>query len=138
MTNTSLAPHLNFRGQAREVLSFYRSVLGGDLALVTYGDAQAAQDPAQTDEILFGQLTSPGGLVVMAYDVQRGLAYDQGVNSLYLSLRCATAEEVQAFWAGLREGAEIEQDLGPSGWSPLYGKLRDRFGVVWVIDLIVP
>jgi PhnB protein len=27
--------------------------------------------------------------------------------------------------------------LAPAGWSPLYGMLRDRFGVVWVLDVAV-
>jgi PhnB protein len=28
--------------------------------------------------------------------------------------------------------------FGPASFSPLYGKLTDRFGVTWIIDVIVP
>lgn len=31
--------HLNFRGDARAALDFYRSVFGGDLTVITYEDA---------------------------------------------------------------------------------------------------
>ena len=33
--------HLNFRGDAREALDFYRSVFGGRTVVVTYKDAGA-------------------------------------------------------------------------------------------------
>lgn len=130
-----VTPHLNFRGDAREALDFYASVFGGTASIVTYAEMQAPHDPAQADLVVFGQVEAPSGIRVMAYDVQTALPYDQGVNSLYLSVRCQSADEIESFWAGLCVGAEVEQDLGPSGWSPLYGKLRDRFGVVWVLDV---
>jgi PhnB protein len=38
-------------------------------------------------------------------------------------------------WDGLQEGAEVRQPLGSSAWSPLAGQLRDRFGVVWALDV---
>ncbi|RZK89178.1 MAG: VOC family protein, partial [Methylobacterium sp.] len=37
----------------------------------------------------------------------------------------------------LRAGASILQPLGASAWSPLYGMLTDRFGVTWVLDVMV-
>ncbi|BDZ52156.1 hypothetical protein GCM10025867_43970 [Frondihabitans sucicola] len=79
--SASLTPHLNFRGDARAALDFYRSVFGGDVVIVTYADAQAVQDPAQADQVMFGQVEAPSGVRVMAYDVQSALPYDQGVNS---------------------------------------------------------
>jgi PhnB protein len=38
----------------------------------------------------------------------------------------------------LSEGAEIRQPLAPSAWAPLAGQLRDRFGVVWQLDVAAP
>ena len=46
-----------------------------------------------------------------------------------------TAHEVmKARWAGLCEGGQVLQPLGASGWSSLYGMVKDRFGVTWVMD----
>lgn len=127
-------PHLNFRGDARAALALYHSVLGGDVVLVTYADAHAVQDAAEADQVLFGQVS--GGLgSVMAYDVPARLPWDQGANAFYVSLRGTSGAEVTACWAGLAEGGTVVQELAPSGWSPLYGMLRDRFGVVWVLDV---
>jgi PhnB protein len=32
----------------------------------------------------------------------------------------------------------VLQDPGPSVFTPLYGKLTDRFGVTWIIGVAVP
>jgi len=125
--------HLNFRGDARAALEFYRSVFGGELTLVSYGDAGVPDVPAE--QIMWGQVQGDEGFHVMAYDVPANLPWDQGVNSFFVSVRGKSAEEITTYWKGLAEGATVVQDLGPAGWAPLYGMLKDRFGVVWVLDV---
>lgn len=132
-----VTPHLNFRGQAREALTFYREALGGELAVVTYADAHAVQDPDEADQVMWGQVVAASGARVMAYDVPGATAYDAGTIPFFVSLRGDDADEVAALWSGLADGATVLQDLGPSGWAPLYGMLRDRFGVTWVLDVAV-
>jgi PhnB protein len=127
--------HLNFRGDARSALELYRSVFGGELTLVTYRDAHAVQDPSEADQVMWGQVQAPSGFHVMAYDVPSRLPYEAGVNPVFVSVRGADADEITACWRGLAAGATIVQDLAPAGWSALYGMLRDRFGVVWVLDV---
>jgi PhnB protein len=130
--------HLNFRGQARAALSFYQTVFGGDLALMTYQDAHAVQDPAEAEQIMWGQVAAPSGFRVMAYDVPSRLPWNRGENSFFVSVRVDTADELSALWARLSEGAVVVAPLAPSGWTPLYGMLVDRFGVTWVLDVAVP
>lgn len=127
--------HLNFRGDARAALELYQSVFGGELALVTYQDAHAAQDPAEATQIMWGQVQADNGFHVMAYDVPGRLPYETGVNPVFVSVRGTDADELTGYWNGLSAGATVVQDLAPAGWSPLYGMLRDRFGVVWVLDV---
>jgi PhnB protein len=128
--------HLNFRGDARAALEFYRSVFGGDLAAITYKDAGNVQDPAEADQVMWGQVVTDDGFHVMAYDVPARLPYDQGENSFFLSVRGETAQEITAYWEKLSAGATIVQPLAPAQWAPLYGMLKDRFGVVWVMDVV--
>jgi PhnB protein len=127
--------HLNFRGDARAALEFYQSVFGGHLSVVTYKDAGNAQDPAEADQVMWGQLVADSGFHVMAYDVPSRLPWDRGENSFFLSLRGETTEEITAYWEKLSDGAGVAQPLGPAQWAPLYGMLTDRFGVVWVVDV---
>ncbi|MET8003680.1 VOC family protein [Nonomuraea glycinis] len=128
--------HLNFRGDARAALEFYRSVFGGDLAVVTYKDAGNVQDPAEADQVMWGQVVTDDGFHVMAYDVPARLPYDQGENSFFLSVRGESAQEITAYWEKLTAGATVVQPLAPAQWASLYGMLKDRFGVVWVMDVV--
>lgn len=126
--------HVNFTGQAAQALQYWGEVLGGEVVVVPYG--AFAEDPSQADEIIWGQVSTPGGLRVMAYDVQRSLPHDAGANPFYLSLESTDADEIRAVWDAFTDGSQVHVPLGPSAFSPLYGKLTDRFGVVWVISVV--
>ncbi|BET52494.1 MULTISPECIES: VOC family protein [Streptomyces] len=128
--------HLNFRGDAREALTFYRSAFGGDLTLVTYKDAGTVQDPDAADQVMFGQVATADGLCVMAYDVPSDLPWNQGENAFFVSVRGESSDEITAYWQKLAEGATVLRPLGAAQWAPLYGMLRDRFGVTWVLDVV--
>lgn len=128
--------HLNFRGDARAALEFYQSVFGGELAVVSYLDAHNVQDPSEADQVMWGQVQGGNGIHLMAYDVPVRLPFEPGVNPVFVSVRGDDPEEITSYWKGLADGAEIVADLGPAGWSPLYGMLKDRFGVTWVLDVV--
>lgn len=128
--------HLNFRGDARAALEFYRSVFGGALAVVTYKDAGNVQEPAEADQVMWGQVLADDGFHVMAYDVPSRMPWNRGENAFFLSLRGETTQEITAYWEKLSEGATVVQPLAPAQWAPLYGMLKDRFGVVWVVDVV--
>lgn len=130
--------HLNFNGQARAALDFYHAIFNGQQTLVTYAQAGRGADAADPAHILWGQVTGEDGIALMAYDVQAGLDFDPGEKAFFVSLRGDDADTIAALWNGLADGATIVQPLAPSFWSPLYGMLRDRFGVTWVVDVAVP
>lgn len=128
--------HVNFRGDAQEALEFYQSVFGGEITLVSYRNAQNVQDPSEADQIMWGQVSGDSGFHLMAYDVPARTPWEQGQNSFFVSIRGTSADEITSYWKGLSAGATIVQELAPAGWAPLYGMLEDRFGVVWVLDVI--
>jgi PhnB protein len=129
--------HLNFRGDARAALEFYQSVFGGDIAIITYKDAQSIQDPSEADQVMWGQVVASSGFQVMAYDVPSQRPWDQGKNAFFVSVRgdSGAVHEITALWEKLSVGSTITQPLAPAGWSPLYGMLKDRFGITWVLDV---
>lgn len=76
--------HLNFRGDAREALTFYQSVFGGQLMTATYGQIGVPADSAHSDRavftpvdpsspdaehLAFGMLAADSGFRLAAYDV---------------------------------------------------------------------
>ncbi|TPW78293.1 VOC family protein [Schumannella sp. 10F1B-5-1] len=128
-------PHLNFAGQAREALEFYGTALGAQPVMMTYGQMGAVDDPAWADRIVWGQVETASGVRVMAFDVWPHQTWNQGENAFYVYLSGDDADEITAIWEGLVDGAEIRQPLGASAWSPLAGQLKDRFGVIWALDV---
>lgn len=127
--------HLNFNGAARAALAFYQDAFDGHLAVVTYQDAGQAADATAPDAVLWGQVTTPSGLRLMAYDVQAARPWHPGDNAVYVVVEGSTAAGITAPWEKLRAGATILQELAPSPWSPLYGMLKDRFGITWVLSI---
>ena len=146
ITNTT---HLNFRGDARPALEFYRSVFGGQIVIRTYGDFGMPAEAPGADDVVFGMVVSDNGFRVMAYDVpgpadasariadttrrENGMTITGA--SFFVSVRGETLDEVQRFWDGLSDGASIVEPLAASQWSPGFGMLTDRFGVSWVLDV---
>jgi PhnB protein len=143
--------HLNFDGQARAALEFYRSVFGGEITIATYGDFGMPQDVPGADRVVFGQVEADSGFSVMAYDApspaEPSLAAapasisrrENGVtltnSPFFVAVRGDSVDEVRALWKGLLKGAGIVQDFGPAPWAPAFGMLTDRFGVTWVLDV---
>ena len=129
--------HLNFRGEARAALDFYHAVFGGEIMAMSYADAHAVQNPDEADQIMWGQVESAAGFHVMAYDVPGAMSYDAGTIPVFVSIRGDDEAELRGYWDRLSEKAEIVQPLAPATWSPLYGMLKDRFGVTWVLDVAI-
>ena len=50
--NVRLNPYLGFRDNAREAMTFYESVFGGELTISTFGDFHASEDPAEQDKVM--------------------------------------------------------------------------------------
>ena len=141
--------HLNFRGEARAALEFYRSVFGGHAVITTYPELGMPADAPGADRVVFGLVTADSGFRIMAYDAlgetTRGIIgggrthrennatlTDQAV---FVSLSAATLAELQPLWHALAVDAAVIEPLAASTWSPGFGMLTDRFGVTWSVTV---
>jgi PhnB protein len=141
--------HLNFRGQAREALEFYRSVFGGQINVVTYGDFGMPAEAPGAKNVVFGEVVAENGFRVMAYDVpgadgplpenapatrrENGTTVTE--ERFFLAVRGESVDEVTPIWSGLADGAAVIEAFGPAQWAPAFGMLTDRFGVTWIVDV---
>ncbi|MDM7830414.1 VOC family protein [Cellulomonas edaphi] len=133
---TTLNPYLGFRDQARDALTFYHSVFGGDLTISTFAEFHASEDPSEADNVMHGQLEGPGGLVLMASDTPKSMAYTPGsAHSVSLSGGAADQAELTRFWEGLSDGATITMPLAVAPWGDTFGMLVDKFGVSWLVNI---
>lgn len=132
---TQLNPYLNFHGRAREAMEFYHSVLGGELTSNTFADFQMpgiAED--EVNNIMHSQITTPGGLTLMASDVPASIPLpDQSF--ITVSLSGSDETELRGYWDGLSAGAEIAMPLEAAPWGDAFGQLTDKFGVSWLVNI---
>jgi PhnB protein len=102
---------------------------------MNYADMGYVPDPAEAELVVWGQVAGQNGFRVMAYDVPSSRPWSQGDDPFFVSVRGTDREELTAYWGKLADGATVLQPLGPAQWAPLYGMLKDRFGVTWVLDI---
>jgi PhnB protein len=134
-----LNPYLGFKDNAREAMEFYHSVFGGELAISTFAELRASQDPAEDNLIMHSQLTIEGGLVLMGSDTPERMEYKPGTN-ISVSLSGENADEtiLTGYWNGLIVGANVTQPLASAPWGDQFGMCVDKFGITWLINIAGP
>lgn len=131
-----LNPYVNFRGQAREAVTFYQSVLGGEVELSTFGELGMGDDPATKDLVMHSQLVADD-FWLMVSDAPPDQPTDDGSNNS-ISLSGDDDERLTRAYEGLVEGGRVIEPLARSPWGDKFGMLVDRFGVTWLVNISGP
>ena len=127
-----LYPYLGFRDNAREAMTFYQSVFGGELDVSTFAD-HASADPTEQHKIMHSQLETPDGLVLMASDTPAGMEYrpHAGVS---VSLSGDDEPRLRGYWERLSEGGTVMMPFEKAPWGATFGMCVDRFGTNWMVN----
>jgi PhnB protein len=128
-----LNPYLSFKDSAREAMSFYQSVLGGELTVSTFAEFQASDDPAEADKVMHSQLETPDGLVLMGADTPNAMEYrpQAGVS---VSLSGDDEARLRGYWDRLSEGGTVTMPFEKAPWGDTFGMCVDRFGTSWMVN----
>ena len=129
-----LNPYLQFVGNAREAIEFYKEVFGGELTTSTFGSFGQA-DPAIADKIMHAQLETANGYTLMASDMPPGTEFKPG-NTSTISLSGTDAADLRGYWEKLSAGGNVVMPLEKQMWGDEYGQCVDRFGVSWMVDIV--
>src|SRR6185436_10154431 len=101
-----LNPYLNFEDSAREAMTFYQSVLGGELTVSTFGEFHASEDPTEQDKVMHAQLETEDGFVLMAADTPNAMEH-QPQAGVSVSLSGDGEAKLRGYWDGLSAGATV-------------------------------
>ncbi|CCH78765.1 conserved hypothetical protein [Nostocoides japonicum T1-X7] len=130
---SKLNPYVQFTDNAREALTFYAGVLGGEPTISTFGEF-GAQDESYAGLVMHGQLETPAGFTIMASDTPPGMERSEG-SSITISLSGDDAEALRGYFAGLSEGGTVGMPLEKQMWGDEFGQLTDKFGIGWLVNI---
>jgi PhnB protein len=132
MTARSIQPYLFFNGRCEEALEFYRKSLGAEVtALIRYQDSPSpTKIPGYDNKILHANFQI-GDTQIMASD-------GNGNNTLNfegfaLTLNVTTEAEAERLFKALEDGGQVVTPLAETFYSPCFGMITDRFGILWMI-----
>lgn len=131
-------PHINFNGNAEEAFTFYKSVLGGEFAMIMrFKDLSNPGFPIaekEANKIMHIALTV-GTNVLMGNDVPEILGrVNENENRSKISISAESKEEAGRLFNGLSAGGEIEMPISDSPWGSYFGMFRDKYGIEWMVD----
>jgi PhnB protein len=135
-----IQPYLSFEGRCEEALEFYRKALGAEVTQVMRlkeapGAMESGMVPPGSENKIMHSVLKIGESIVMATDgrMQGGPKFE----GISLSVQVKTEAEADKYFAGLVEGGEVTMPLAATFWSPKFGMLKDKFGVHWMVNVMV-
>lgn len=131
-------PHINFNGNAEEAFHFYKSVFGGEFAMIMrFKDMSSPENPVSEHEAnKVMHIALPiGQNILMGNDVPEILGrVDENENRSKISVSAETREEADRLFNGLSAGGTIEVPISDSPWGSYFGMFRDKYGIEWMVD----
>jgi PhnB protein len=131
-------PHINFNGNAEEAFNFYKSVFGGEFAMVIrFKDMASPEFPmAENEANKIMHIALPiGKNVLMGNDVPESMGrVNENENRSKISVSAESKEEADKIFSGLSTGGSIEVPIGDSLWGSYFGMFRDKYGIEWMVD----
>lgn len=132
----NLNPYINWRGQAREAMEFYRSVLGGQLDVMTFADMGGTESgvaEAEVDWVMHSALTVSDSVVLMGADHPSHVPGEPRTQQV--SISGDDDATLRGWWDGLSDGATILAPLEQAPWGDSFGMLSDKYGVDWMVNI---
>ena len=132
-----LNAYINFKGNCREAFEFYRSVFGGEFAILeTFrnGPPDMSIPEDEMDNIM--HVSFPiGDSVLMGSDVPYGfgMTHIQGSN-FSISVGPDSREEADRLFGRLSEGGTVSMPMGDMFWGSYFGACTDKFGINWQVN----
>lgn len=139
MNHTStINPYLNFNGRCEEAIEFYKQAIGIKVdMLMHFKDApdKSMMKPGTENKVMHASL-SLGDTKVMASD--GGCDEKSGFQGFHLSLNAPDVATSEKAFKALSEGGQVHMPLAKTFFSPSFGMLMDKFGLMWMVYVPEP
>jgi PhnB protein len=132
-------PYIHFNGNAEEAFTFYKSVFGGNFAMVMrFKDMSNPDFPTPENEankIMHITLAIGKHDLLMGSDTPSSFGtHNLNETRSKISISAESKEEADQLFSGLSVGGTIEMPIMDSPWGSYFGMFRDKFGIEWMVD----
>ena len=135
MTQVSVQTYLFFDGNTEQALDYYQSTLGAEVEFMMRFNQSPEPVPGlpegHEDRIMHATFRI-GDTALMASD---GLGPDSGREGFSLSINTDSEQQARSWFDALAEDGEVIMPLEKTFWAPLFGMIKDSFGVSWMINV---
>lgn len=134
-----ISPYIHFNGNAEEAFNFYKSVFGGEFAMmVRYKDMPIPGSIAEDNEankIMHIALPIGKSSILMGSDTPAALGkHSENETRSKISVSAESKDEADRIFNGLAVDGSVEMPIMDSPWGSYFGMLRDKFGIEWMVD----
>ena len=132
-------PYIHFNGNTEEAFTFYKSVFGGEFAMISrFKDFSNPEFPiSESDANKIMNIALPIGKhsILMASDTPKSLGvHNENETRSKISISAESKEEANKLFNGLSTGGQIEFPISDSPWGSYFGMFRDKYGIEWMVD----
>ncbi len=135
-TGPAVQPYLFFDGRCEEAIEFYRRTLGAEVTmLMRFKDSPeppkpGMHPPGSENKVMHANLRI-GETTILASDGRcQGQPSFQGFS---LSLTVPDEATAERLFGALANGGQVQMPLAKTFFSPRFGMVADRFGVLWMV-----
>ena len=135
----TINPWINFNGNAEEAFTFYKSVFGGEFAMIArFKDLANSEHPIpETEANKIMHIALPIGKtdVLMGSDTPEFMGkHNENETRSKISINAESKEEADKLFTGLSADGKIEMPIADSPWGSYFGMFRDKYGIEWMVS----
>jgi PhnB protein len=132
-------PYIVTEGRGKEAVEFYQKAIDAQVLQVqTFGDMPANPDFPVADEMkqrIINAHLKVGDTDLMISDTFAGQTLPIG-DQVTISIATNDIEKTREVFTRLQAEGQVLMALEKTFWSPLYGQVKDKFGVTWQITTV--
>lgn len=139
MVSNQVQPYLFFGGRCEEALEFYQRAVGAKVEMMMRFDESpdppppGMVPPGYEKKVMHAAVRIGASTVLASDGCEPGAAF----KGFSLALQVVDEAEANRAFAALAVGGQVQMPLGKTFWSPCYGMLVDRFGIGWMVNVLV-
>ncbi|MDR0471805.1 MAG: VOC family protein [Nitrososphaerota archaeon] len=134
-----VSPHLTFNGNCEEAIRVYEKAFNAKATYYQYKDTpptEAYQPAPGTENLVMHGTINIGSGAIMFADSTPDRRTNFG-NGITVCVELANTESIKAAFEVLKQGGQVSVEPQETFWSKCFCALEDKFGVNWMITLVM-